>query len=319
MRVVLVFFLFFFTLKAWSFDYQIVAESLVNPSLVQRYELSRRFVKSGFMPLAERGLTNAGLPFDGAYISDKWDKSLLLKAGLKVPASVEGMIIEEKSLGLLAFHFQVEGTPYLLLAMNMSRDELAGLVRPWLKSRQSLLWSIFFQSANAAEVCQPKKSALAGIQSATNHIETNIVLQSIGRCGLEVLQGARQSAAGTMEFFKKLATNPVALWGEMKSSFNELKQFTLNLNSEVQQVFQALGALTPQQKSQIACTMTGSLLAGVAQGVLVAGSLAKLLPSLMLKMKKTAELLKQVAFLEAKGIKMPEKSYLTSEALSCVK
>lgn len=319
MRCFLVFFLFIFSFKAWSFDYQIASESLLNPSLTQRYELSRHFNKAGFTSLADRSLNRAGFPFDGAYISGAWQKSLLLKAGLKVSSSIEGQIIEEKSLGLLAFHFEFQGTPYLLLAINVSRAELAEIVQPWLKTQQSGLWQVFIPSAQAAEVCRPKSGALDGIQKTAGYIESSAVIQSIGRCGLEALQGASQTVSGTLDFFKKLATNPTALWGEMKSSFNELKAFALNLNSELQQVFQALGNLSPEQKAQIACTMTGGLLVGVAQGLLMPGSLAKLLPSLTLKVKKAAELLKQVARLEDMGFKMPGKSYLTREALSCVK
>lgn len=319
MRLVFILLSIFYTMKAGAFTYQIKDESLVNPSIFQRHQLSKYFSKAGFSPLTEQGLTKVGLPFDGVYVSDKWEKSILLKAGLEAPIAVKGHIIEEKSLGLLAFHFEFEGVPYLLLAINLSTDEFRNIIMPFNKKKYSQIWSYLLPSAHADYSCQKSNRQVTDIQRTTDYIQNNIVLRSIGRCGLDALQGLQESTKDTLDFFKSLSGDSSGLWNSMKESYNDLKNFALNMNFEFQQMFEVLGKLTPEQKAQIACNMTGKIIMKTAQGLLLAGSLVKLLPSLILSLKKVSEVLKQISHLEGKGFKMPDKSFLAERALSCVK
>lgn len=73
--------------------------------------------------MSDRSLIPTGLPFDGLFVADKWNKALLIKAGLQVPDSLEGKILEDPASGVSALHFQLEGTPYLVVAINLGRDE----------------------------------------------------------------------------------------------------------------------------------------------------------------------------------------------------
>lgn len=308
-----------YNMKAGAFTYQIEDESLVHPSIFQRYQISEYLFKAGFTSLTDQSLLKSRQPFDGVYVSEKWNQSILLKAGLKAPPDIEGRIIEEKSLGVLIFHFQFEGVPYLLMAINISNDEFKNVISPFNKKRYSQIFSYVFPSAHADSSCQGNSSNFSEFRSTADYIQNNIVLQNIGRCGSNALQSLKYSAKDTLEFFKGLSGDPRALWNSMKESFNDLKHFALNINSEIQQMFEVIGTLTPEQKAQIACNMTGTLIGKAGLSLLLPGALIKLLPSLILDIKKTAEILKKISHLESNGFKIPDKSFLVERALSCVK
>src|SRR5438445_3459709 len=103
--------LLLFTCNAWSFEYKIEETSLLHPSVLDSYQLTQVFARKGYQSVSDVNLTSAGFLFDRAFVSNRWEKSLLLKAGLKAPAGLEGRVIDEPSLGLKAFHFNFEGTP----------------------------------------------------------------------------------------------------------------------------------------------------------------------------------------------------------------
>ena len=310
----------FFTLQAGAFTYELEKNSLLSPSFSDRAELAAIFEGKGFHKITDQTLSKTGLPFDGVYTTADWSKALLLKAGLKAPTNLEGQIIEEPSLGMLILHFKFEGSPYVLAATNLSRHEFAKIVKPWLKnsSKSALLQSLLLPQAQAFD-CAMASSKFDSFVNTKGFIESQETLKSIGKCATDALGGAVQSVDSTFDFFKKLATDPKALWGEMKDSFVELKSFVLNINEEMKSVYAAFGSMTPEQRTQIACTMTGELIAGALQAMVAGAGLAKLLPGLILKMKAATATLTKLAGLEKKGIALPDKSLLTREALSCAR
>ncbi|MNL21560.1 hypothetical protein D3C87_1428570 [compost metagenome] len=56
---------------------------------------------------------------------------------------------------------------------------------------------------------------------------------------------------------------------------------------------------------------------GAVQAALNPASLVRVLPSLLLKVKGSAATLKEIANLEKLGIKLPNKSGMMQEAMSC--
>lgn len=304
---------------AWAFNYSVEEESLRHPSALSLHELSQIFAGKGYQSLSDINLTSAGFLFDRAFVSARWEKSLLLKAGLQAPPDLEGKVIEEPSLGLQAFHFRYEGVSYLLVALNLSNAEFRELVKPWLRSTTASRWSWLLPSAQAAgaECAAFTSNSTQGVASTANYIESNEILKGIGRCGADALHGVLNSATASFDFFKKLATNPKALWSEMKESFSQLKHFALNIQSELKQVFENLKGLPTEQKVQLACTFTGELIGSAAQAFVSGAALAKALPFLLLKLKTSAALLSKVVNLEKMGLKIPDKSLLAKEVMSC--
>ncbi len=309
--------LIFFSLKVEAFEYKIEESSLLRPSTLQGYELTKMFNEKGFYSLSDTSLVSAGLPFDKVFVSENWEKVLLLKAGLKAPGDIEGKLLEDPALGVSVIHFQFEGTPYLLLSMNNSTKELRDIIRPWLKSETSAKWAMFFPNAQAQEPCVQKPGFASQLEATSSYIENNEILKSIGRCATDALHGAKESVGDTLSFFKKLATNPSQLWSEMKESFVQLKNFAMNIQSELASAIGTLRSLSTEEKTQIACTMAGQTMVSAVQGMIGGAGLAKLLPMLILKVKQTAAMLKEIANLEKLGIKFSNKSGLMKEVMSC--
>lgn len=309
--------LILFSLKAWSFEYQVEESSLLRPSILQISQLSQKFESKGYRTLSSRSLISSGLSFDTAYTSEDWNKVFLIKAGLQVPSSMDGKLLNDDKLGVIAVHIRVDNTPYLILSMNNSQEEIRSVLGSWIKpGNASAKWSLFVPSAQAA-ACETGPSAMSSLKSAAAHIEGNEIFQKIGKCATDALSGVQSSVTGTLDFFKKLATDPKALWAEMKESFVQLKNFAMNIQSELQTAFANLKGLSTEQKTQMACTLAGTVMGGAVQSMLVGGALAKILPGLLLKVKESAALLKKISSLEQMGIRFPDKSLLAREVLSC--
>lgn len=309
----------FFSLNASAFEYKIEESSLLHPSALQGHQLTQMFAKKGFRSLSDASLVQTGLPFDKAFVSSNWENVLLLKAGLKAPANIEGRLIEDSKVGVTVIHFQFEGTPYVLVSLNNSRDELQDIVKPWLKSKSpvsSAAWSMFFPQAHAL-ACPPYKDVAKGLQNTAAHIEKNEMFQSIGRCALDAMQGAKSSAEDTLQFFKKLVTDPTSLWSEMKESFVQLKEFALNIQTELQQTFETISSLPTEMKTKMACSLAGTVMVGAVQAALSGAAIGRVLPSLLLKVKGSTAMLKKIAGLENLGVKFPNKSGMMQEVMSC--
>jgi hypothetical protein len=310
----------FFSLKVGAFEYQIEESSLLHPSALQGHKLTQIFAKKGFRSLSDASLVSTGLPFDKAFVSDNWNKVLLLKAGLKAPANIEGRLIEDANVGVSVIHFQFEGTPYVLVSLNNSRDELRDIVKPWLKSNSSVAgsvaWSMFFPQAHAL-ACPSYGDVTRGLKSTSEYIENNEMFQSIGQCALDAMQGAKSSAENTLGFFKKLVSDPTALWSEMKESFVQLKDFAQNIQAELQQTLETASRLKSEEKLQLACTFAGTVMVGAVQAILSGAAIGRVLPSLLLKVKGTTTMLKKISGLENLGLKFPNKSGMMQEVMSC--
>lgn len=303
-------------LQALAFEYKIEESNLLRPSALQGHALTQIFAQKSFRSVSDASLIGTGLPFDKVFVSGNWEKALMLKAGLSVPANIEGRLIEEKSLGVTVFHFRFEGTPYLLLSLNNSRDELRNLVKPWLKSSTPVAWSLFFPQANAM-FCMDQDNLKAGLQTTANFIEKNEILQGAGKCALDALHAAKSSANDTLDFFKKLVSDPKALWSEMKESFVQLREFAVNIQSELQQALAQFKNLPLENKVELACKFAGTAMVGAVQVALSGAALGRVLPALLLKLKASTLALKNLSGLELIGVKLPNQKLVMHEVMSC--
>jgi hypothetical protein len=306
-----------------SFQYKIDNFTLANSSPLQAYQMSKWFASQGYRALSSRSVLSKQLHFDFAFVGANLEKALLLKSGLRAPAEIMNTVLTDEKSKTTVFHFEMEGTPYVLVAMNLSSSELKDLVRPWLKQKQtaSLKWRLLIgeQAHAIAPVCgswmanQMKET----LSKTASHIDANEMLQSIGRCSAQALDGISSSVSDSLDFFKKLATDPSALWTEMKDSFIELKNFALNIQEELGPALDAVAGLTTEQKTQMACTLAGKLVASAAQAFVSGAALAKALPMMLLKLKQTTATLVKMARLEKLGINFGNKSKLAEEVIAC--
>lgn len=316
MKIALIFHFLLFGLPALAFEYHLDEGSLIRPSFYQRYQLTEHFQKFDLTTLTQQNLSAAGRRFDAIYVDSRFQKKLLLKAGLGVPENIEGQILVEPNLDLLAFHFKFDGTPYLLIALNFSKEDFQKIVSPWIKQKYSILWWLAPQPVFANENCYESPQPWSRLISVKSDIEQNSILRSVGRCGADAIARATQSANDTLDFFKNLATNPKKVWQEIKASADELTNLTLNFRVEISSLFESLTGLTEEQKVQLACSISGSILTKALTGGGVL-SLGALLPKMIQQLKKVGALLKEISSIEKKGVLLPNKSFLTQEALHC--
>jgi hypothetical protein len=315
-------FILLFSTLSWSFEYKIDKDALLQPSILDAYEFKSTFQKYGYYSLSDTSLIQAGLAFDHAYVSEGWKSSFLLKAGLSVPEKMEGKVLKDQNLDIYVLHFWHENTPYLLMGLDMSEAHFLKVARPWIKKSSKGIFSMLsiISSAHADDNCELSPSAVSSLAATSSQLEDRALISKIAECGMDALKGGAGRIEETFDFFKKLATNPTKLWAETKESFRELKSFVLNIKSELQEVFQNLSGTDLNQKLALACSITGSMFVTAAQSMLMGpGALARALPLMMLKLKKTSTLLSQLGILKKQGVNLPDNKRVTSEVLSCVK
>lgn len=294
----------------------------MHPSILEAYEFKSTFQKHGYQSLSDTSLIQIGLAFDHAYVSEGWRSSFLLKAGLSVPEKMEGKVLKDHHLNIYVLHFRHQDTPYMLMGLDMTEAQFLKVVRPWIKKSSLGIFSMLaiIPSAHANEDCEISPSEVSTLAVASNQLESSALLSKIGECGMDALKGGVGRVQDTLDFFKKLATNPSELWAETKASFRELKSFVLNIKSELQEVFKNFSGSDLNQKLALACSITGSIFVSAAQSMVMGpGALARALPLMMLKLKKTSAILSRLGILKKQGVKLPDNERLTSEVISCVK
>ena len=318
MKSLLLFVSTFLSFTAWSLEYKIDQASLLNPSSLQIYKISQVLSANGFHSISDLNLTTAGFAFDRAFVSHEWQSSMVLKSGLQVPNSMLGKVIVDEVLGVQVLHFKVEETYYMLMGMDVTKGEFKEAAKPWITSSDvSARFAWLLPQAHAVTCMTGPQNR---VSKTADSLESDSILRAIGKCGTDALSGFTGSIGSTLSFFKRLATEPGKLWAETKQSFVELKNFVMNINSELKETFAAFQSLPSEEKAAIACAIAGQVLGGAAQSLVGAGALAglaKLLPSLLLKIKAGLKTVAQGLELRNKGLKIPDGSVLAREAMSC--
>lgn len=309
------------SLSSWAFTYEI-DENLQKPSTLRYKVLEKSFQRSGLHSLRDSSFAKSAFKFDFALVSHDWKKSILIKEGLKAPASERYKLFKMKDLDSLVLNFDFQGSHYVIITTGVSSAELKTLLQdiaPIKDNAQLWKFRMLFPYADAAQ-CDPLLNSVEQLAPTMKHIENAELLKTIGKCSADALQGANQGAADTLHFFKSLAKNPAQLWKEMKQSFEELKEFALNMQTELKTTLASLQSLSVEQRLEIACTLTGELLLDTAASFAVGGSqLAKLLPEILLKLKKSIQHLFLLGELQRKGFKVPDINDSTRKILGCVR
>lgn len=316
----LLIFIFFYS-PAQGFQYSVETNTILQPSLLRAQQLSQHFERNGFFSIRGESFIHANKPYDFVYVNQYWNKAFLIKEGLQAPNEILNTINKDKNLDVHLFHFELEKSSYVLLALGFSTEELITILSP-LKSKNAVSkWSLLLPSAQAGEgSCQMSSpSAISIIKNSGTQLEEGMVLRTIGKCASDAMEGVKKSGENTLDFFKKLATNPNQLWKEMKNSFLELKEITFNLKNEIENILTQLGKLPSEQYRQLICLITGKTVGAALQLTLTAGSAIKLLPSIINQLRTLAVYLSKIAQMERLGIKVPNFNWITNKVLSCAR
>ncbi|MEN0060189.1 MAG: hypothetical protein AAGB31_15225 [Bdellovibrio sp.] len=268
--------------------------------------------------MSDLSLAKAGLPFDTLFVSSLFKGAIAIKAGVQAPESIRGQLIEDTQVGATAFHFLYEDTSFLLLAFDVSKEDLKRIVHPWLRSSTTLLWSLFMPAAQAQDRCTLRATEVGfrTVAPIASHIKADTTTKKIGECALSALRSAGNQMKETLQFFTGLATEPAKIWQEMKDSYTQLKGFVLNIQEELDQMFTALSGISVEEQAQITCSFTGTLISSSILA-LHTGKFVKLIPQMLLKMKEVSQKILALTKAENLGISLPNKKHLSSEIISC--
>lgn len=310
--------LFFLVLNpCYAWEYKLDQESLQKPSIFDLYEISGEFKSRGFFSLSDTTLTTQGLPFDNAYLGVGLKQNLVIKAGLEVSQDLEGVTLFDPELNVRIFHFKFRDVSYMVMGFEFSEKEFKEVVSPWAKVSKTSLFNLLIPEAHA-ETCEIPGQAHKDISTLSNTLSGEAIIKKIAECGMEALKGVADQASNTWDFFKKMATNPKQLWKETKESFYELKDFVLNIDSEIKTIFTNLGNISLPEQLDLACHLSGHVFTMVAQSFFLGpAAIARQLPLAMNRLKKMSEQLSNAAILRKKGIKVPDNKKLTDEVTRC--
>lgn len=301
----------------YAWEYKLEPDSLQNPSIFDLYEISLEFKSRGFYALSDTTLSKVGLPFDNAYLGQDLKQNIVIKAGLVVPQNLEGVTLYDPELDVRVFHFKQRDIPYMVMGFHFSESQFKELVSPWAKVRKTSFLSLIIPEAHA-QTCEIPGQDHKELAALSQTLSGEAIVKKIAECGMESLKGLADQASHSLEFFKKLATNPKQLWKETKESFVELKSFVLNINDEMKTIFAQLGSMSLPDQLDIACHLSGHVFAMVAQSFLIGPSaLARNLPLAINRLKKMSEQIATAASLRKKGVKMPNNKKLADEVTRC--
>jgi len=311
----------FTSTPARALSYSLDKDKLIHPPLLEAYRLARYFEPFGFRSLSDRSIARPGLPFDTVFISDRWDRSFALKAGIVVPADHEGKLRFKNSLQRGVFHFRFHGVPYAFVSTGISQAELKRLLRPWIKGgpyvRLPLL--VLPERAWAEEDCRPGPLTRTKQMASdlVTGIESPLLLRRIGQCASDAWGGMARSAAGTFAYFKQLITHPTSLWEEMSKGQQELKEFAFRIRSELSEVFSSLSGLSTGHRLQLGCSAAGEVVMAALEAAAAGALVGAMMPVILSRLKSIVAFLKKLKGLDKLGFPSETRYRMAREVISC--
>ena len=247
-------------------------------------------------------------PYDFILATKDLSKALLFKEGLAGQVSGPQMNY---------FVLEVLGRSFFVVNVGFSESEVTRFIASLKQQSAHWLFSVLLPQSQAMDFCEAQDKNLLAVGDVQNQIQNNELVSRISKCALDAFAGVKNQAQDTMDFFKKLVTDPAALASEMKDSFIQLKNFVTNIRTEMQGLLNSLQGLTLEEKLQLACQLTGETLTVALVGAVSAASLARTLPMIIARIRGLSGSLKTLAELRTRGLNIPDSA--TKEIISCAR
>jgi guanylate kinase len=170
--------------------------------------------------------------------------------------------------------------------------------------------------AQADESCQAKNSNLNHIASVSTEITQNVLMQRIGTCAVDAVRSALKAYKGAVDGAISILKNPLELWHQISQQAIALKDFVMNLKSEVMGLYENLKTMDTEMILAVGCQLAGELLASASLSALGGAGILKLTQKLVQifnRLKNSKTLLSRLSVLSKSG-----KSETAREVLSCV-
>jgi hypothetical protein len=298
-----------------QFSYEYTERSNIGFNL-ELHQMTQHFEEqhfSRFTPFSSG--TIPGVHADEILNSTQDAGVIFIKMGLLAPSNLHGKIIELKSNNSSFFLYHTKETS--IAFFNMNEHKVKKLIQglEFEVVSFSTISQFFISSAHADQVVCNKtiNNSFNDMQATSLGLENSFLIKKIGECAVTALKSAGTQAEDTINFFKKLASNPTALWEDVKKSYEGLKSFVTNFSHEIQSIYQTMSGLTMDEKLEIACTLTGQVGVGLAMVLTGTGAVAggaKIISSITPKLIRMKNLMQQF-----QRFKIPYQS--AKETLSC--
>ena len=171
-------------------------------------------------------------------------------------------------------------------------------------------------TAQADELCPAKNLNLNHIASVATEISQNVLAQKIGTCAVDAVRSALKTYKGAVDGAVSILTNPLELWHQISEQAIALKDFVMNLKSEVMGLYESLKTMDTEMILAVGCQLAGELLASASLSALGGAGIVKLTQKLVQifnKLKNSKTLISRLSVLSKSG-----KSETAREVLSCV-
>lgn len=181
-------------------------------------------------------------------------------------------------------------------------------------SRTAVWMQAFVNTASASSDCT-KQSPFDQARDIQESAIKSPLLQKIGTCIANSVQGAKNAFTGFADGFAALLKNPYELWGELSKQASAVLSMMTHLQSEMEQMRKNLSELDPDLLVHVACQMGGEALATVGlTGLSGVGAykLTALLTQAAARLKNFKSIFSRLNTLTRTG-----KSQLAKEVLSC--
>lgn len=296
--------------------YEFADEELLDFASYEALLVSERLTGFALSSYPGTNFRRLGLPFDQLYHSAGLQKMVALKFGLRPEGLKDAGLINVEREGVVVWHGKIHGLWALVVATGMSADELGALVAPWKEAR-TVNFDWVFPRAHASEYCQSVQLLHGPLEEFATSLSVQQMSAQIGSCLATAAHGLAENLKNTLDFYRRVATEPLALWREFKQGMAAFGQVIVNLRSEVAGLLERMRHFSPAVKAEVVCGMAGQVLGAAGQAlVLGPAALARAVPGLTLKFKAAVERLSELNLLTRRL--PPDKSRgLARELLQC--
>lgn len=322
MRILLLFIASIFSYASWAqgvnFQYTFIPR--VTGFSIELSEFTRHFEEKKFhrmsaSPLGNLPLVNADEVFSSPYHAG----TIFIKLGLIAPEKLRYKVISEKNLTL----YHTDSASIAFFDFNV--HEVHALVKnlpgnSFVSLQSERFLNLLIPEAMAADSdlihCTgdlSSSSELSALESIDREIFQALLIRKIGECGVHALRGITEQVDSVKDFFQTLKDNPVKLWQDMKSNYEQMKNLITNLSAELRSFYEAATGLTVDEKLEIGCKLIGEVVTSAAFVVTGAGATIGIGKLAMITLPKLQRLKTMLEL--SKGHKISKK--MAMESLSC--
>lgn len=191
-----------------------------------------------------------------------------------------------------------------------------GLNKKTVFSFKKYLLANVVTTAQAQVDCPDENKNLNDISLVTTKLTDSVLAQKISTCAIDAVRSALKTYKGAVDGVVSILTNPFELWDQISQQAIALKDFVLNLKSEVMGLYSAMKNVDTELIWTIGCQLAGELLAGASLSALGGAGIVKLtqkLVQIFSRLKESRTLIARLSQLSKKG-----KTETAQGILSCV-